>query len=49
MPNPSKGESRVAFINRCIPYLHKEDAKRSNDQCVAICFSLWRQHKKKAK
>ncbi len=47
MPTPSKGESREDFVGRCIPILKKEG--RDQKQSVAICYSMYDQHKKKAK
>lgn len=38
---PRKGESKDAFINRCIRYIVKNEGK-SETQAAAICYSMWR-------
>lgn len=49
MPTPMKGESQKEFVSRCIPYVIKEGSAKSQDQAIAMCFSMYRQHKKKGK
>lgn len=39
---PSKGESKEAFLPRCISYIVNEG--KDNEQAVAICDSMWEQH-----
>lgn len=39
MPKPRKNESRDDWMERCIPFLMKED--KSNPQAVAICSSMY--------
>lgn len=46
MPTPNKNEKKSEFLSRCIPILIKED--KPQDQSVAICISMWEEHKKKA-
>ena len=41
MPEPTAGESKKEYIDRCIPYLVKEG--KPQDQAVAICYSMWKQ------
>lgn len=39
---PSKGERETEFIPRCISYVVNEG--KSNEQAVAICYSMWENH-----
>ena len=39
---PTKGERKDTFIPRCISYIVNEG--KSNEQAVAICYSIWDQH-----
>jgi hypothetical protein len=39
---PTKGEKEKDFIPRCISYVVNEG--KSNEQAVAICYSMWEQH-----
>jgi len=47
MPRLRPGESRKSFVGRCIPIVKDEGTAKSNDQAVAICFSMYRQQKRK--
>lgn len=47
MPEPGKNEKEEDFISRCVPIVIEEGTAKDNDQAVAICYSLWREHKKK--
>ena len=47
MPSPNKGESREAFLDRCIPMVVEEG--REQDQAVAICNSMFESDGKKEK
>lgn len=49
MPIPKKGETRQEFMGRCVPMRHGEHPSEKNDKSVAICFSVWEEHQKKAK
>lgn len=49
MPTPRKGESQKEFVSRCIPIVTKEGTAESQDQAIAICYSMYRQYKKKQK
>jgi len=49
MPTPSKGESQKSYIERCIPIVLKEGTAKNQKQASKICFSMWREHKKKGK
>lgn len=40
--NPSKGEHKDEFLQRCIKYVIDEG--KSSEQAVAICNSLWDEH-----
>jgi hypothetical protein len=46
MPTPNKGESEKEYIPRCISVLIKEG--RPQDQAVAICHSMWKEHQSKS-
>lgn len=39
---PSEGERETDFMPRCISYVVNEG--KSNEQAVAICYSMWQQH-----
>ena len=39
---PSKGEDKEPFLQRCIKYVIDEG--KESEQAVAICNSLWEQH-----
>ena len=44
MPTPRRGESKNAFIHRCIPYVVREsNGKVTGSHAVAKCFGIWRQ------
>jgi len=43
MPKPTEGETKEHFMERCISMRHNEKSKESNDQSIAICFSIWRE------
>jgi hypothetical protein len=43
MPTPNKGESERDFVKRCVPVLIDEGKKP--DQAVAVCHSLYDEHK----
>ena len=47
MPTPLKGESRSAYIRRCVKVRQKEHPEEDVDQSVAICSSMWDQYRKK--
>ena len=49
IPTPSKDESQDDFINRCTSTVSHADPERKHDQVVGICFSQWRESKKKRK
>ncbi len=44
---PKKNEPQATYISRCIKSLAKTDPKMPNKQRVAICYSTWRESKKK--
>ena len=48
MPTPNKNETQKEFVSRCIPYVMKEDTSRDSKQAAAICYSIWRESKKKS-
>ena len=49
MPKKVKpGEKRSEFIPRCISELTNNNEYSSPEQRAAVCFSMWRQHKKNA-
>lgn len=39
---PQKGESKEAFIGRCIPYLIEHEDK-NQEQAAGQCYGMWRQ------
>lgn len=39
MPKPRKNESREDWMERCVPFVMKEN--KSNPQAVAICSSVY--------
>ena len=41
MPTPRAGESRDAFIQRCIPLVLEEGTADDEEQAYAICVSYW--------
>jgi hypothetical protein len=43
MPYPNAGESKEAYISRCIPYMIKEEGKEQ-DQAVAMCHAFWKEY-----
>lgn len=48
MPTPPKpGESEKDFINRCVPVVLHDKTTDDPKQAVAICYSMWNEHKKK--
>jgi hypothetical protein len=49
MPVPKEEESRNEFMKRCVPMRHSEHPSEKNEQSVAVCFSIYREHQKKSK
>jgi len=47
MPNPRKNEKKKEYISRCIPQVIKEG--KEQDQAIAICYSMWKEHEKSSK
>jgi len=45
-PTPESGESREHYLGRCIPMVLNEGTASNQDQAVAMCYSMWRRHKK---
>ena len=48
MPTPAKNESQEHYVSRCIPIVLKEGTAKDQKQAAAICFSMWKEHHKKA-
>ena len=46
MPAPKKNETQKEYVARCIKVRHSEHPKEPNKQNIAICYSMWREHKK---
>lgn len=44
MPKPVAGETHEHFMQRCIPMVMDDGAAEDNEQAVAMCASIWRQH-----
>src|SRR5262245_30530374 len=43
---PGKGESQSEFTSRCVPdMMGPNKDKRPQEQAVAICLHIWREHK----
>ena len=47
MPEPNANEKESEFIARCVPIVMKDNPKMDNKQAVAVCFSTWREKRKK--
>lgn len=47
MPKPHDGETEKDFVQRCVPVLVSEG--KDQKQAVAICYSMYREHRKKGK
>lgn len=47
IPEPGEKETKEEFVSRCIKTLSKADPNREQKQVVAICYSAWRESKKK--
>lgn len=44
MPAIHKGESRKAFVSRCVHYVMKEETVENVSHAVAKCHGLFDQH-----
>jgi hypothetical protein len=49
MPTPRENETRNEFMKRCIPMRKSEHPSEKNEQSVAVCLSIYREHQKKSK
>jgi hypothetical protein len=50
MPTPpKKGEKQKDFVSRCIPEVLKDKTASDQTQAAAICYSMYRESKKKSK
>ena len=49
MPTPRKGESREAFISRCVGYVREHEGITDSSHAAAKCNGIWEQHQKKSK
>ncbi len=49
MPTPRTGESKKAFLKRCIPKTVNDGTAKNSDQAVAICSSVYDRSKRKGK
>ena len=45
MPTPNENESEKDFVARCIPVVLDEGTAKDDKQAVAICYSMYKQHK----
>jgi len=45
MPTPKKNETEKDFVNRCIPYVIKNEGEKP-DRASAKCHGIWKQHQK---
>ena len=41
MPTVKKGESKQAWLGRCIPVVLKEGTAKNQKQAQAICFDMY--------
>jgi len=47
MPRVKKGEKQKDFVSRCIPIVLKEGTAKNRSQATAICYSMYKEGKKK--
>lgn len=47
MPTPNDKESEREFISRCVPIVIDEGTTKDPSQAAAICYSKWREFRKK--
>lgn len=47
MPTPNEGESKKAYVSRCIGVRQNEHPDEDVKQSSAVCYSMWDQAKKK--
>lgn len=46
MPKPIPGQSQNDFISMCIPEVLDDGTAETQDQAIAICYSMWEEAKK---
>lgn len=46
MPKPIPGQSQDDFISECIPQVLQDGTAETQEQAIAICYSMWDQAKK---
>jgi hypothetical protein len=46
MPKPLPGQSQDDFIATCIPQVIDEGTAETQEQAIAICYSMWEEAKK---
>jgi hypothetical protein len=44
MPKPKQGESEADYVGRCVPVVMKDGTAKDNEQAVAVCHSMFKQH-----
>jgi len=44
MPDPSKFSDKNEFVSACVSARHDEHPDEENDQSVAACLNIWREH-----
>lgn len=49
MPEPMRGESKAAFVSRCVRVVSQEEPDSKMSYRVAKCYGIWRQAKKEEK
>jgi len=47
LPDPNDGEKESDYVSRCIPIVKKEHPDWENDQCAAVCHSMYKQKNSK--
>jgi hypothetical protein len=46
MPEPKENETQKEFVARCIPIVLDDGTAESQNQAIAVCFSMWEQAQK---
>jgi len=48
MPEPTEGETREHWMERCVPMVLEDGSAKDNDQAVAMCSGMFEQHAEKS-
>lgn len=49
MPKPIPGQSQDDFISECIPKVIADGTADTQDQAIAVCYSMWEESKQEIK